>query len=371
MANKWMQKLLKLEGALVERKDPFSFGVATFSPSVNFVFGKNHLLPFGYTAMLYGMPKGGKSVLAHLMIGWLHQTDSEAIAVKIDTEFRSEAQLTPEMMAVYGIDPERLLIIQTNSPSACFDQIEKDIAAHCQAGAPIKLIVIDSISGVQGRREIQNESVEKQTIGDHAQTIKIGTQRILPVIRKYGIAVVLVAQARAEMDQTEQMRGNKIKAQAGFGLMHFCEYFIIVETNRTKAGRTDMAGQEFVNEDATDLAGKGEVIATKIRVKMKDSSLGPKGRTGEFTFHFHRGLVNQHEEVFKLGTARSSISNPKQGYYEFNGQTWHGEAKCLKALSEDQGLCDSIIAELKRRDRAGEYAASDTRAAAEMEGEAA
>lgn len=355
MANKWMQKLLKMEGAVTESKDRFSKYVNTTSPSVNFVFGKTHGLPLGYTSVLYGPPKGGKSVVFHMMVGQLHQSDPDAIAIKIDTEYRSEGQLTPEMCAVYGIDPDRLLIIQTNSPSVVFDQIEKDVSAQCEAGCPIKLIGIDSVSGIQGRREMLTESVEKMTIGDHAQTIQIGLKRILPVIRKHDIALVLICQVRAEMDQTEQMRGNKFKMQGSFGLQHMAEYFMAVEPNRNKAGRSDLAGKEFINEDMTDLAGKGEQTAMKIRVKMKDSSMGPKGRTGEFTFDFNRGVINQYEEVFKLGVNRGIIQKPKQGYYQFGDHTWHGEANCAKALANDPALCEEIIVELKNRDLAGEY----------------
>lgn len=357
--NKWMQKLQKMNGVVTEAKDRFAHVLCTDSPSVNFIFGNTHGLPFGYTTVLYGPPKGGKSVLSHMMIGWLHQSDPEAIAIKIDTEFRSEGQLDEKALQAFGIDPERLLILQTNSAKDIFDQIEKDVDAQCQAGAPIRLIIIDSVTGIHGRREQQTESVEKQTIGDHAQTIQIGLKRILPVIRHRDIALVLVTQVRAEMDMTEQMRGNKFKMQASFGLQHMAEYFVAVEPNRNKAGKTDLLGNTFTNDDALDLAGKAELTAMKIRTKMKDSSMGPKGRTGEFTFHFRRGVINVHEEVYRLGTARGIIVNPKQGYYQFGDQTWHGEGKCLAALEADSALCEAVIAELKRRDLAGEYAESD------------
>jgi RecA/RadA recombinase len=355
MANKWMQKLQKMEGVVTERKDRFAKTINTNSPSVNFIFGKSHGLPLGYTAVLYGPPKGGKSVLSHMMAGWLHQSDPDAIVVKFDTEYRLDGQLDDESMRVFGIDTDRLLPIMTNSPMTIFDQIEKDIAANCQAGAPIKMIIIDSVSGIQGRREMQNESVEKQTIGDHAQTIQIGLKRILPVIREHDIALVLIAQVRAEMDSTEQMRGNKFKMNAGFGLQHMAEYFIIVEPNRNVAGRKDMLGREFVNEDVKDLAGKGESTAMKIRVKMKDSSMGPKGRMGEFTFDFHKGVTNQWEEIVRLGKGYGIIENPKQGYYSFGGQTWHGEEKMIKAIADDAALQNGIVEELRRRDAGGAF----------------
>src|SRR5579859_1505632 len=344
-ANKFMQQLMKMDGAVVERKDRFKHVLHSQSPSVDFTYGRGHGLPFGYTTVMYGPPKGGKSVLSHLMIGSLHQSDPDAIAIKFDSEFRADGQLDTASLALFGIDESRLAVVEGNSPSAVFDQIEKNVGATCEAGGKVKLIIIDSVSSIQGRREMNLDSVEKMTIGDHAQTIQIGLKRILPVIRKYDIALVLICQVRAEMDQTEIMRGNKFKMGASFGLQHMAEYFLAVEENKTKDGRSNIHGEALINEEVEDLAGRGEVTGTKIRARMRDNSMGPKGRTGEFTFDFSKGIVNQYEEVFKLGVGRGIVNRPNQLTYEFGGQTWKGKDAFLAALKESQKLQDDIIAD--------------------------
>jgi RecA/RadA recombinase len=358
-----MQKLNKMNGVVTEKKDVFAKTIASFSPSANFVYGRTHGLPYGYTEVLFGPPKEGKSVYAHMKMGWLHQTDPDAIIIKVDTEYRTDGQLDSEAMKTFGIDEERLVVIQSNNPEDIFDQIEKDVAANCEAGAPVRLVVIDSISGIQGRREMTTESVTKQTIGDHAQTIQIGLKRILPVIRKYNIALIAICQVRAEMDMTEQMRGNKFKMQAGFGLQHMAEYFTSVEKNKTAAGRKDLAGNDLIDENVKDFVDKGEQVAMKIRIKMRDSSMGPKGRTGEFTFHFKKGVISQYEEVFKLADNRNLVNRPNNLVWEFGGEKWNGKDSFIKALKTRPELCDAIIEELKRRDLAGEYEAVDKQAA--------
>lgn len=362
MANKWGAKLGKLNSVVEQRKDVFSKIITSPSPSVNFTYGRTHGLPQGYSCVLYGPPKGGKSVLSHMMMGQVHQDDPEAWVLKIDTEFRADGQLDDKSCALYGIDQERMKVMQTNSPKDIFDQIEKDIGALCEQGLPLKLIVIDSLNGIQGLRAQNNDSIEKVTIGDHALTVQNGLKRILPVIRKYDIALVLIDQVRAEMDVTEQMRGNKTRMQSSFGVQHIVEYFMVVETDKTIDGRKDITGKELVNEDAKDLGGKtgnAEITGIKIKVKMKDSTMGPKGRTGKFTYDFHKGIINQHEEVFLLGTRRGVIENPSQGQYKFEENSWRGQEKLLAALASDKALCARIIAELKRRDLAGDFAASD------------
>jgi hypothetical protein len=367
MANKWMGKLAKIDGAVVERRNPHEKVVHTPSPSVDFVFGNGWGLPFGYSLVLYGPPKGGKSVICNSMIGQLHKDDPDAIAVKFNTEMREEAQLGEEQEKLWGIDMDRYMAYDVNTPDGVFDAIESKIGALCQEGAPIKLVIIDSINGIQGRRQMNNDSVMNLTIGDLAQTLQEGCKRILAVQRKHKIAIVFTAHVRAEMDQAEIMRGNKLKMGASYGLQHHAEYFMMVEPNKTKAGRTDIAGNEFRDERLGDINDNAEKTAHKIRVVMKDSSMGPKGRMGEFTLDYHRGVINVHEEVFLLGVNRGVISKPNQLSYSFGDKTWKGQPATLEAIKSDPALAAAILAELKRRDKQGSLPLTEEEAAASAE----
>lgn len=358
----WLTRLQKYDNVIKEHTNPFNSGVHTPSPSSDFVYGNGTwLLPFGYSEVLYGPPKGGKSVFAKMKIGQLHQDDPDAYAVVFDTELRWRGQLTPDRAKAYGIDMKRLVIYEGNNPMLIFDRIEKDLAADMEDGMPLKYLVIDSVSGILGRRELDSDTVQTQQIGDHALTIQTGLKRILPTIRKYKVATTLVTQVRAEMDQWEQKRNGKFKMNASFGLQHFAEYFVFVAKNETKDGRTDLAGNEMVDESVTDLMDKGERTGHKIRVQMKDSSMGPKGRTGEFTFDYNRGVINVHEEVFLLGINRGVIETPVKGYYEFGGKKWHGAKDMLKALEESPEMQLAVTKELKQRDLRGDYRAIDAK----------
>jgi hypothetical protein len=155
------------------------------------------------------------------------------------------------------------------------------------------------------------------------------------------------------MDQAEQMRGNKVKMAASFALQHHAEYFVFVEQNRTKAGRTNLDGVEFKDESLGDINDNAEKIAHKIRVCMKDSSMGPKGRFGELTLDYKKGFINQHEEVFLLGTNRGVIAKPNQLTYSFGGRNWKGQGAMVEALKSEPELRDAVIKELKRRDVEG------------------
>lgn len=366
MANKWIKKLRDLDGVVSRDYNPFANVIRTPSPSVNFSFGKGNGLPRGYSAVYYGPPGGGKTLLLHATIGQLHKDDKEAIAVKIDGEFREDGQLTPADYAKWGIDPDRLITIQDNRPTI-FDTISKDLQSMVQEGAPIALVAIDSINSIQGRRFANQDTIETQQIGDEALTIQTGLKMILPFQRRNHVALIVTAHVRAEMDALEQKRGNKTRMATSFGLQHHIEYFLYVERNRNKEAKTDLLGGKFENEDAQDVAGNADVTGHKIRCIMKKNSMAAAGRVGEFTFDYNQGIANVHEEVFLLGINRGIIERPNLQTYSFDGKEYRGKEAMITALRDHPEMQEAVLKELLRRDNLGMYAAADKAAAEEAE----
>lgn len=353
-----MAKLAKLDGAVTNELNPFEHVIQSPSPGFNYVFGGGGGLPLGFTLILYGPPRGGKSVMANTMIGQLHKDYPEAVAIKFDTEFRERGQMPVAQLNAYGIDKDRYMCFSVNSPELIFDRIEKDIVPLIQDGLDVKLIVIDSMTAIQGRRAQNADSVLTQQIGDHALTLQDGFKRLLPLQRKYNFAVVLTAHVRAEMDMAEQMRGNKVKMQAGFAVKHYAEYYLFLEPWLSKEGKTDLQGKKFENENITDQANNAERTGHKIRLTMKDSSLGPKGRTGIITLDYSGNiakLINTHEEVFTLGVNWGVIERPNQAWYAFGGKKWQGKPAILDALRDDKALYDAVLKEVRRRDSEGQF----------------
>lgn len=346
--NKWMNQLKKLEGALVDRVDPFARDnlLRSSSPSTNWVFGKTHGLPFGMGCLLWGEQKAGKSLLCFDLIGQMHRDYPDYIAVKFDTEFRDEGQLTEEMAALYGIDMDRYLCVQVNEPAQVYDAIEQKIGAMVTAGAPIKLVVIDSITGVRGRRDKDSDTVDQHQIGDQAQTTKVGLKRILSVQKRNRIALIATAHATAEMDMWEQKRGNKTKAAASFGALHHFEYFLNVFKNKTAAGQADIMERKLVDESKKGLDDKGEKTGHKVSVWMQDSTMGPKDRVGEFTIDYQRGIVSQHEEVFKIGLNWGAIKRPTMQTYAIGAEKFTGKPAVIAALEASKELQARVMEDI-------------------------
>jgi RecA/RadA recombinase len=350
--NKMMNKLRKLEGTVVSGYDPQLNCAQTPSPSVNWAFGtKGWGLPYGYSMVLYGPPKGGKSIICNAMIGTMHQNDPEAIAITFNTELRGELQANEDQMKTFGIDPERFIVYDVNSPEMIFDRIEHDIAGAIEEGAKIKMIVIDSITNINGRRTMNANTVMQQQIGDRAATIQDGLMRIMPIIRKHRIALVMAAHVRAELDMAEQMRGNKVKMAGAFGLKHQAEFFVFVEPVKSKEGKTDILGKAFVDDSVKDIMDKEQRSGHKIRLRVMDTSIGiGHGRTAEFSLDYRDGIINTHEEVFRMGVNLGVIERPNNVTYIYKDKNYKGIAAIVNSMKDDKDLTNDILNSIKARD---------------------
>jgi RecA/RadA recombinase len=348
----FLSKLRKLDGAVNPNSDALNQCLSSPSPSVNWAFGVDGFgMPFGSSMILWGPPKGGKSIICNAFIGEFHRNDPEAIAVTFNTELRGEFQSNTSMLTKMGVDPDRLVTYDVNQPELIFDRIEKEIAALCQDGAKIKMIIIDSLSAITGRRTQNADTILTQQIGDQAATIKDGLARILPTIRKHKIALIMTAHARAEMDMKEQMRGKTIKMQSSWATKHVAEFFCFVEPNRSKDGKITLDGETFVDDSVKDFMDKAQGHAHKIRFRVEESSLGFAGRTAEFTLDYNKGIINQYEEIFTLAKNLGILHRPNNTMYEYNGRSWRGLVAMLTAIRDEQVLRDDLLEQIKLKDK--------------------
>ena len=75
---------------------------------------------------------------------------------------------------------------------------------------------------------------------------------------------------------------------------HMAEYFVYVAPNQSKDGKTTLAGEEFLDEKTKDFMDKAQRTGHKIRMTVKENSLGPANRTAEFTLSYTHCIVKQY-----------------------------------------------------------------------------
>lgn len=371
--NKYVEKLRKLENAVTERVDIWSPEniLVSSSPGLNWLFGKTHGIPLGYTTLAWGEQKAGKSILFYDLVGQMHKRWPDSIAIKFDTEFRDDGQLDEAHAKAYGIDLERYVVFQTDEPAGVFDVIKNDVQSIIQEGGNVKLIGIDSISAMKGRRTAEQESVNNFQIGDHAMTMQVGLQSIRSLLFKKRIHLYLTAHARDEMDRIEIMRGNKKKPAAAMAVKHLCEFVINVERNNTKTGNQNELEQKLVDEtkvDMSDSKDNAERTGHRIKFFMTGNTVGPANRVAEATFDYNKGFINQHEEIFKLGRNWGVIERVNAQTYKIGSEEFRGKPAILAGIAARKDLQQVVLAGLIEREKdVGSLTISEQQAESDFE----
>lgn len=342
MANKWMEKLQKMDGAAKADYNPFAKEnvLRSPSPSLNWIFGKGAGIPYGYSAIFYGEPKAGKSLASYLFTAQMHKDTEDGICIRFDTEMRADAQLDD----MWGIDQERYIAYNVNDPTEIYDRISNELADLLDQGMPVKMIIIDSLQGMKGVKRMGKDSVADHLMGDDALTHGIGLKNILPIIRKHKIALICTSHVRANLDAG--MYGPKKKMAGGWAQKHFFEYFIEVSKNNSASDKIED------KDGGNDFRGKKEILGHKIKVKMVDSSVGIQGRSGEFTLEYKRGLVNTGEEIATLAKKYNLVEMPNNRTYIVGDKKYSSKADFNTALEEDQELAQSLLEQVYAKDMA-------------------
>lgn len=333
-----MKMLSKMDGAVDEEYDPYAEGnfIRTVSPSLNYIFSKSPGFPFGEFMLLWGPPKSGKSIISNAMVGGLHKQDPEAWAIRFDTEMRSVGKEE----YYWGIDQSRFKAFNVNEPELIFDRIKNDFLPMIQNGFPLKLIIIDSLQGIQGVKAGNAKSVTDHQMGDHAMTIQKGLQAIMPVLRRNGIALISTAHIRGNLDAG--MYGPKEKMAGGYAQKHTYEYFVKVTRNNNTADNND-----FVDKEIKDFKGKAERHAHKIYVQMSESSRGIAGRTGQITFDYANGIVNIEEELMELAKNLNLVERPNNRTYIVGENKYNSADEFKQAIANDLELQNKLIAQVE------------------------
>lgn len=355
--SKWMKKLSEMSGMVDFSYNPFLKGVRSSSPSVNFIFGNTQMLPEGYSAIFAGEFKAGKTVLALDFVGQMHTDDPDGVAVVFDTEGRYTAQFTPLHYKNYRVDTKRLVIRATNRPDDIFNFIANEIAAMCQEGVKVRLIVIDSVTAIMGRRALDSkDGVMTMQRGDEALTIQDGLKHILDTIRHNKISLIMTTQLRSEQDPNKA-KYTPTKMAGSWAFKHFAEYFLYLQPVKNAEGKKTLDGEEMVDDRVKDLKGKKEELGHKIFATMKDSTLGPKSRVGEFSLDYRRGIINTYEEAFLLSIGRGIVERPNNRTYVLKDfpkkgeeTKWTSKDDFLGAVKANVALADELVKRVKEQD---------------------
>lgn len=347
--NPWLKQLKAYDDAVDYTYDSFAKENCLYTPSpyFNWIFAnKSHGVPKNATILMLSEQKAGKSLSCYAMILEMQRRDPEGIAIYFNTELRGALQydIFPE------IDKDRMIIYDTKDPVEIFDRVEKDIKAMVQDGMPLRMIIIDSLTNIQGIKRRDADSVEDHLRGDHALTIQTGLDKLVPFCKRNKILLIGTSQMRAE--QNARPGGPQDRMAEGWITKHTFEYFISFKRAGSADDKTDIEGKTFEDESAKDARDNSLITGHKVYVKCEANSIGPQGRAGVFTLDYVKGIINQHEEIFFLAK-NVGVIKLEGRTYSFGKEKWVGKKECALAIRDNPELAKSILDEVKKLDSKG------------------
>lgn len=345
--NPWLKQLRSYDDTVDYEYDSFSAENCLYTPSpfFNWIFAnKSHGIPKNSAILFFSEQKAGKSLCCYAMILEMQRRDPTGIAIFFNTELRGQLQhgIFPE------IDKERMIIYDTKDPVEIFDRIENDIKPLVQDGMPLRMIVIDSLTNIQGVKRKDAASVEDHLRGDHALTLQAGFDKLMPFCKNNKILLVGTSQMRANQDGGPY--GPKDRMAEGWITKHSFEYFVSVKRANAADDKKDLSGKTFEDTSGKDARDENLLTGHKIYVKCEGSSIGPQGRAGVFTMDYKRGIINQHEEVFFLGK-NTGVIKCEGRTYTFGDHRAIGQEAFANLIKGDPTLHTAILEEVRKLDK--------------------
>lgn len=345
--NPWLKQLKAYDDAVDYEYDSYAAENCLYTPSpyFNWIFGnKSNGVPKNASLLMLSEQKAGKSLSCYAMILDMQRRDPDGIAIYFNTELRGALQhdVFPE------IDKDRMVIYDTKDPVEIFDRVEKDIKPMVQDGMPLRMIIIDSLTNIQGIKRRDAGSVEDHLRGDKALTLQTGLDKLVPFCKRNKILLIGTSQMRA--NQEAGPHGPKDKMAEGWLVKHTFEYFVSLKRAGAAEDKADLEGKTFEEEGVKDARDNKLLTGHKIYVKCEGSSIGPQGRSGVFTMDYVKGIINQHEEIFFLGKNTGVIRLEGNRHYFFADKKWTSKSDCATAIKDDPKLAAAILAEVKKLD---------------------
>ena len=346
MSNKWLKQLKAYDDAVDYNYDSFAPENCLYTPSpyFNWIFAnKSNGVPKNASMLLLSEQKAGKSLTCYAMILDMQKRDPDGIAIYFNTELRGALQHN----VFPGIDKDRMIIYDTKDPEEIFDRVEKDIKAMVQDGMPLRMIIIDSLTNIQGIKRRDADSISDHLRGDHALTVMTGLDKLVPFCKQNKILLIGTSQMRANQKATPGAPDTQMAE--GWIVKHTFEYFVSLKRAGAADDKVNLDGKTF-EEESKDARGNKLLTGHKVYIKCEANSIGPQGRSGVFTLDYDKGIINQHEEIFFLGK-NTGVIDLKGQTYSFGNHSIRGQAAFASLIEANPELGQDILEAVKKLEK--------------------
>ena len=270
-------------------------------------------VPRGRIIEVFGPESSGKTTLALHMIAEAQKTGGEAAFID------AEHALDPVYAKHLGVDIDNLIVSQPDTGEQALEIAE----ALVRSGA-IDLIVVDSVAALVPKAEIDGDMGDAH-VGLQARLMSQALRKLTGVLNKSNTAIVFINQLR---EKVGIMFGNPETTPGGRALKFYASV------------RLDIRRVENIKQD-------GEVVGSRVRVKVVKNKVAPPFREAEFDITYGKG-ISKTGNIVDLAV-NLDIIEKSGSWFGYNGtRIAQGRENVKKYLEENP----EVMAEIEKKVRA-------------------
>ena len=269
-------------------------------------------VPRGRIIEIYGPESSGKTTLALHIIAEAQKENGEAAFID------AEHALDPVYAKHLGVDIDNLLVSQPDTGEQALEITE----ALIRSGA-LDVVVVDSVAALVPKAEIDGDMGDSH-MGLQARLMSQALRKLAGAINKSKTVLIFINQLREKIGV---MFGNPETTTGGRALKFYASV------------RMDIRKTENIKQD-------GEIIGSRVRVKVVKNKVAPPFREAEFDIIYGKGIS---KEGNILDTAVNLDIIEKSGsWFSYNGnRIGQGRENVKRFLKENP----EIMAEVEKKVR--------------------
>lgn len=265
----------KVLTTLSEREKIVS-GLSTGSMKLNHALSGNPFVGFvwGRIVEIYGPEMSGKTTLTFHLIHEAQRLE-DATGKPVPCMFvDAEHAFDPSYAEAVGVDLSRLAFSQPDSGEQALDAAEEGVKLG------YKLIIVDSVSALTPRAEIEGE-MGASHVGLQARLMSQACRKLNGIASKKGATIIFINQIRFKIGV---MFGNPETTSGGNALKFYASYRLDVRSPRSgkKTGKT-LEGYGEAEEETVETG-----INTKVKVVK--NKLFPPHRSAILQVDYGKGI---------------------------------------------------------------------------------
>lgn len=293
--------------------------VPSGSYTINAAVGLNGY-PRGRIIEIYGPEASGKTTLTLLAIAETQKNGGTCAFIDV------EHALTMSWAEKLGVNVGNLIFSQPDSGEQALALVEELVASNL-----VDLVVIDSVSGLITKAEIEGE-MGQQFMGAQARLLSQGLKKLTPVIGKSKATVIFINQIRQKIGV---MYGNPNTTSGGLALKFYSSLRLAVK----KVPSSDIKNEQ------------GVYVGHRLQIDVIKNKVGAPHTSAEFALNFltgvdridelctlaiQKGIVEQAGPTYKIKTVNGDIS--EKGY-----------EKLVERVREDEKLQSTLWIAIKTK----------------------